>query len=758
MAQDSLFRLRERIHSVLAQGLQFASSGELEQFAQDLSALNLTQPATLVMQIRESVANGAVSQKDAEALIKVSQILAHAEIQVSEANPVVPDRLMAVPGCPAVLIDLELQQESSGLREIIYIANPFVRNHQFVKYVKNATYEELVTSIEIAWYDYSLANALVEGLRARPEEALKLAQIALDYRKNLVMQRVALKVLEMVGLSPGYKLTVLDFLTTVFKKVKEPMKYIVRKTRARIEGTYPAYRMAQQKYFNDHAQVMRQLSSRKKGDRSKAIRALGKTKDPCFTDVLMQMFDDPEREVVNAAIENLVKIGGFAAIPTLAHMLKQEPSVTVFSHRAAEALYGFGDRRGLEYFLLRKLMFPLEAYVQLAKFGTLAIAPFLRTLKRVKEPEQYRDGFAAIFGLFRSEQFAGKILEYAQQDTQFAKQLMMILHAVYPDQSEKILKRTQGKGDIMQALVSTILGPNPHKIIAHLRHRYIINNILAAPDGTHVVTLDANGNVTVWNTKKWKKKISFPLQTSRQYYYIHQIALTPDGKYLVVTNNLHNTVDLLEFGKWENIFASLKHETEVYSVGVTGDGPYILGGGRDTVKVWEFGTWKEVAELSGHSNGIEVVKAVPGKSYVITGDRNGLIQVWAQTGWKKVADLKVNGTIANSVAVSPDGAFVIAVETLARYLETTVKIWETETWRETVLTIPSRTPITSFVFTPDGKYIIAGSDAIKFLKMSNWQEVLRLASRDTRALAVTPDGKYIIAGMNVWKVDLSAVE
>lgn len=762
LAYKLIAQLQEHMGAVLAQGLRFVSPDELDALTQEFSALNLVQPAALLTQIQQHIASGNVEPKDAESFIKAQQILAQAQIRLSDAGNLHIENLSAAQSYHGVAIchDEIVSAAQNKLDDIVNIPNPVVRNHVIVEYLKQASYDELVQSIDIIWYDYSLSNAIVAGLQDRPEEALKLARMALGYKKNAVMQRTGLKVLEMVGLKANCRSTVTEILATLLiKKAKEPLSYVIKETQAKIEDTYPAYRIAQQKCINEHAHSIRQLSAPKKSDRLKAIRALAKTKNPCFTKVVMQALEDLARDVVNAAIKALVKIGGFAAIPHLAYLLEQDPSVTVFSHAAAEALYAFGDRQGLEYFLRRKLRFPLEAYVQIADFGELAFHPLLRLLKGFENPTQYSEGFASLFRLLRSEQFARKILEYVRKDDQLGEQLLAILQAAYPAQSQKILKAAPEKHTAVQTLVTAMLGENPHKLVAHLRHKALIHNLCVAPDRNVMAVLDALGNVTIWKIGTWKKVTSFPLKTTRQHYYIHQIAFTPEGEYLIVTNNLDNAVDILKAGEWKNCLASLKHNTGVYSVATTEDGRYVLGGGRETVKIWEFGTWQEVAELTGHSNGIEVIQVVPGKSYLLTGDRNGVIQVWNTTAWKKIADLKVNNIIANSVAISPDGSFVIAVETLARYLETTVIVWETEAWeKSSSFVIPSRIPVTSFAFTPDGKYLLTGADEIRFLKVRTWEEVLKLTNNDTRALTVTPDSKYVVAGANVWRVDWSLMD
>ena len=767
MTIETLSKLRERVHGVFAQGLQVSSPDELDSLAQGLSALNLSQPAALITQIQRNLADRKAEKKDVESLIKVLQILSQAEIHLSAAGSVNVGNLAQVQGFTSLYVDANEigQAKQDDLNEIMRIQNPFVRGHRMVEYVKHASYDELVRSVEIAWFDYSLSNPIVEGLRERPEDAFTLARRALGY-KNLVMQSTAIRVWEQVGSETAYTQQVLESLQKPLQKSKAPLKYLFEEATAKVAGKSDEYLKARQARFNAHVEDVKKLTSPKKNERTKAIKALAKTKDPCFTDVLIRVLEDEDGSVAHTALEVVVKIGGVEAIPKLVSLLK-----TDLQHFAAIALYNLGDRRGLEYFLSRRLSSALESYVPFYDYGILIVHPLLNLIKTLEKPEQFKEGFFSLFNLLRFKEVARKITEYLERDAGLTEKFVAVIARTHPGQSETILKGSKSPypSEMIKELVSATLSENPNKLVTRLKLKYLVQDLAITPDGNYLVTMTVYGEITLWKTDTWKKETAFTLKGKKYAYGLHQIALTPDGKYLIATNNLDHAVDILELGNWQNRMISLKHDTEVHSVAVTADGKYLLGGGLETVKIWEFGTkqfwkfgaWKQVAELGGHRGGIKVIKAIPGKNCVVTGDCNGVLYVWEQASWQKVADWKVTSLTQNTIAVSRDGQYVIAIETPASYLETKVKVWETGTWKEAAyLTIPSLTPINCFAFTPDGKYVIAATSGImKILEVGSWREILTLSSSDdVRAVVVTPDGKYIIAGLNVWQVDLSIIQ
>lgn len=755
MAVSPFRPLRDALDGVFAQGLRFTSSPRFESALQACATLQLSQPATLLEQVQQQVMQENFEHVTAETLVKVLQILKQAELltckpgitDVSSLKKTHPDRM--------VYIDAD-HPHSDNPDDLLSIPNPFVRTYQFTKYFKHADSDAVARSIEILWCDYSLMTAIAEGLTSRPAEAFKAAQSALTY-DNWVMQLIALKVLETIGSDAAYRHPIIDLLRERAKKTKEPMKYVVMETIAKLEGTHRVFRLAQQKFFNDHISLIRQLSSRKKSERGKAIKALAKTKNPCFTHVLLAMLDDPE--VAFVVPEPLFKIGAFAAIPRLAYMLDGP-----LQHNAALTLYKFGDRRGLEYFLRGKMRSPLENFVKFTDYGPLLLFPLMYTIKHIQHIETYAPVCREIFDACRSHDFAQRIRQYAEADAELAQKLMIIIKHAYPGQYTHLMKETSQTSSVStgplskaeQYIITTTLGENLHTIIARLKFKYLLYTILPVPDKKHMITLDGQGEVVVWNTTSWKKETTFELPKSRYYAYLQAIAMTPDGKRLFTTDNSTQSVRVFDFGKWNSPTASLRHTEKIYSIGTSADRAYILGGGTTTVKVWEYDTWREITELTGHQQGIEVVKAIPGKPFVVTGDRQGWLRVWEINTWKPIVDFHVKSLITNSVAFSPDGKYMIVVDTLATYLETNVRIWETDTWQQAAFfAIPSSTPITCFAFTPDGKYLLTGSNVIKFLEVGSWNEKLTLTNADTRALAVLPDTQHVIAGQNVWKIDWS---
>lgn len=767
MTMPYLQKLHNHLHTFLAQGLQVATPDDLGVLSQELTVLHLDQPAALVRQLQQRLVGRTIEKQDAETLIKLLHILTQADIQLSASTAVDLAKLKPIHGYMSVYVDAgDLAQiRSTNPDDILNITNPLIRNHVVAEYITTASAEDVERSLEILWFDASLSNGIVAGLGECPDLALKLAPLAFTYA-NLVMQHTALRALERVGSTAAYKQTVLDILYPLLKKTKAPLSYVIEAIIANLEGRAAEYHTSKQARLAQYAAEMNALSSPKVGERRKAVRALAKTKDPCFTEVVLRMVDDEDREVVTSAFKALVQIGGFAAIPFIAQKLERDPRVEVFSHHAAETLYEFGDRRGLNYFLRRRLSFALESYVGFAEYGTLLVHPILTLVKQVKTPENFKDGFASLFNMLRSNKYAQKVAEYAERDPELAEKLAHLMEHMYPRQSAKYLHGNYSDLNALKALTTEVLTENAIKLVKRLRHKQILQGMALTPDGQTLLTMQYSGGITLWNTRTWKKQGELSLRATN--VASPQMTLSPDGQYVLGTNNQSHRIDIWKISDSGLPRAELPLPRGVYAVAATAAPACILTGGKEQVNVWsigawqswEIGTWKEVAELGGHTNGVVVIQTIPGTSLLLTGDQMGCIQVWDMTTWQKKTDFKVNGLLNSTVAVAPNGRYVFAIDRPATYLQTQVHVWETSTWTETAfLKLDSPSPIICFAFTPDGKYLICGgSSGLKVLEIGSWREVATIQSaEDVRAMVVTPDGKYIVAGQMVWEIDWASL-
>ena len=150
---------------------------------------------------------------------------------------------------------------------------------------------------------------------------------------------------------------------------------------------------------------------------------------------------------------------------------------------------------------------------------------------------------------------------------------------------------------------------------------------------------------------------------------IRSVAFSPDGKFLASGSN-EGTVKIWDVGSWREV-AILRHWDGVISVVFSPDSKFLASGGSDkTVKVWEVGSWREVTTLWGHGDGVSSVSFSPNGKFLASGSWDETVKVWDVGSWE-VATLRGHGGPVWSVAFSPDGKFLASGSD-----DGTIGLWE----------------------------------------------------------------------------------
>jgi hypothetical protein len=752
MTSSLLGPIRDQLERIVAQGAQLTPPTAFGTLARACATAGLAPPAALLEQIQQQATQGRLDRLAADSLVKVVQTIKQAEILTSAPDRVEVSALQALSPERSVYLarDQITPADSARPDDILALANPFARAAQTAQYLRRASLDELRASIDMFWFDYALLPAICDGLAARPDAALHTAALAIR-SNNPVTQRVALAVFASLRHYDDYRGPAVDLLRERVQRTKEPLKYLVMETMAALDETLPAYHLAQQTFFDDHAAAVRQLVSPKKSERRKGLKALARTKHPGFAPAILALFADPE--LATEAIEASVNVGAFAAIPRLTHMLGASHQA-----QAALALYRFGDRQGLEYFLRRALSHPFERPVTFDGFAHLLPHPTLRILREVANLAECARGCREVFGLVRSRAFAACVWREVERDPTLADRLAPAIQAASPAEYAASLPPDSGatSDKRARALIMAALGPNPHTIVTTLKNRDEFHAILVRPNGRQMITVTVRGEVSIWDCATWKKSTALTLPGWWHRFACQPVVLSADGQHLLVANRQAKAVEIYACDRGDRPVGVLELADDVVGVGMTADGRYVLQGASEGVTVWTWDTSspRVIARLAGHQHGVEMLTTVPGRPLVITGDRQGTLHVWEQETWTRVVTLQVKNLVAASAACSPDGRYLVVIDTLGTYLETRARAWDTETWAEVAgFAIPGSAPVTCFTFTPDSRYLIAGANDLIFLEVGAWRDVLTLRNPDTRALAVLPDGAHLIAGRNVWKLD-----
>lgn len=317
-----------------------------------------------------------------------------------------------------------------------------------------------------------------------------------------------------------------------------------------------------------------------------------------------------------------------------------------------------------------------------------------------------------------------------------------------------------------------------------------------SPDGSLILTADADGQLNLWSTTGSEPEISISLSGG-----VSAASLSPDGQ-LLATNSgdqvqlyRHDGQLITTLGQFDNsvtevgfspdgqlvvagssdgyarvwqtdgtLIATLAGSTPtdpsaiftfpINSVRYSPDGSLIVTASSDqTARIWRTDGTLAV-ELTGHTAAVSSAMFSPDGQRVVTASWDKTARVWNLQG-ELLATLIGHADIVNSAEFSPDGSLILTASK-----DGTARLWRVD--GTPVATLAGHTSfVNEAVFSPDGSLIVTASadDTARLWRSDGTLvAVLRGHSRDVSRAAFSPDGRWIVTGgedvtARLWRID-----
>jgi WD40 repeat protein len=274
-------------------------------------------------------------------------------------------------------------------------------------------------------------------------------------------------------------------------------------------------------------------------------------------------------------------------------------------------------------------------------------------------------------------------------------------------------------------------------------HSEPIRDIAFSSDGQLVAT--AGGEVHVWQAGTGKSLTVLKDPAWR-------VVFSSDGKWLATVGQEH-TPRVWETATWRDVAELRGHTAWVRAIAFNRDGSRLVTAGEDnTARIWETGTWRPLSLLEGHTDRVDEVAFSPDGKYVLTASWDKTARLWETETGKVAAVLEGHTEFINSARFSPDGRLIATAG------DRTVRVWNTATGR-LVVVLPvfalgldssgSQRSVRAASFSPNGRsLLVSGSDATT--RIYSWEmfapleDLLALGrTRVTRELTTDEKKKYL---------------
>ncbi len=284
-----------------------------------------------------------------------------------------------------------------------------------------------------------------------------------------------------------------------------------------------------------------------------------------------------------------------------------------------------------------------------------------------------------------------------------------------------------------------------------------------SPDGTHLASLNRDGQVTVWEVDRWTvvRRVQGP-----PGYGSHDGALdfSPDGQFLVF-GHANGFLHMESLDPRSTNLAFLAHSELITAVAWSPKAPILASGSGYSggpIRLWDANSGRPIGALEGHTSWITrglTFSADGRRLYSASGDQT--IKVWDVAQRRCLATLRGSSDELYGLALSPDGTTLASASK-----DGIVAFWSAlpEAKEEQPQVLPREPVIGSTfagnraAFAPDGRVLAEARGGIVRLRalpaLSEMESITALGS-NVNVVAYSPDGALIVSGstdgwLRVW--------
>ncbi|MFZ2614840.1 MAG: WD40 repeat domain-containing protein [Anaerolineae bacterium] len=262
-----------------------------------------------------------------------------------------------------------------------------------------------------------------------------------------------------------------------------------------------------------------------------------------------------------------------------------------------------------------------------------------------------------------------------------------------------------------------------------------------SPDGSRVVTANANGTVGLWDALSGARLATLAGHEGAVY----QAAFSPDGQQILSAGQ-DGSVRLWPVNPAGEPVIWRGHSGPVNHAVFSADGKRALTTSNDqTALLWDVASGQVMATLRGHSGAVLAGAFSPDGTRAVTAGADGSAIIWNVGRGEAQSTLSGHSALVYDAVFSPDGRLVATASA-----DGTARLWDASSGQPQGAPLAHEGAVTHALFSPDGRFVLTTSQdqTAALWDAASGLRLFRLAGHQApvTAAAFSPDGRFAITG------------